>query len=100
MPIAPRALISPQPTSAPDALAAGMVALDELLAPIEDATDKEEITIEDEAEEEEEPLKVAHDPKLPSVADVESHRCSHIPYGSWCKWCKMGRGRGDSHSAS
>ena len=68
-----------------------MVALDEFMASIGDAAGKEEITIEDQADEEEEPLKGALDPKLPSAADVESHRCSHIPYRSWYKWCKMGR---------
>ena len=56
-----------------------MDTLDELMAPVEDAADNEEIVIEDKDEEEEEPLKVAHDPKLPSAEDIECHRCSHIP---------------------
>jgi hypothetical protein len=79
-------------------MAARMDMLDELMAPIEDAAEGEdEITIQDEEEQDAEPLKVARDPKLPSEDDVECHRCSHIPFRSWCRWCVMGRGRSDPH---
>ena len=82
-------------------MAARMEMLDELMAPIEDAAEEEgEITIRDEEEQDAEPLKVARDPKLPSEDDVECHRCSHIPFRSWCRWCVMGRGRGDPHLTS
>ena len=79
-----------------------MEVLDELMAPVEDGTEEEEeITIQDEeAEQEAEPLRVARDPKLPSQEDVECHRCSHIPFRSWCRWCVQGRGRGDPHLRS
>ena len=78
-----------------------MELLDELMAPIVDAAEDEgEITIRDEEEQDAEPLKVARDPKLPSEDDVGCHRCSHIPFRSWCRWCVMGRGRGDPHLTS
>ena len=43
------------------------------------------------------PVKRATDPGQPTAADVESHRCDHYPYRSWCKWCVMGRGLGTPH---
>ena len=67
--------------------------VDELMAPLETANEGE-IEIEDE---EEEPLKIARDPRLPPPGEVEGHRCTHYPYRSWCKFCVMGRGRGDPH---
>ena len=75
--------------------------LAELMAALEDVGGdggEEEITIEE--EQDEEPLRVARDPKLPSPEDVECHRCCHIPFRSWCRWCVMGRGRGDPHLSS
>ena len=39
-------------------------------------------------------------PGQPSAQEEEEHRCSHIPYRSWCKWCVMGRGLGTPHSGS
>jgi len=44
-------------------------------------------------EEDVEQIKSAPDPKLPSPDVVEQHRCIHIPFRDWCKWCVMGRGR-------
>jgi len=70
--------------------------MDALLAPLE-AGEEESVSIEDEDETEVEPLKVANDPKLPSADAVEQHRCLHIPYRAWCKFCVMGQGRGDQH---
>ena len=72
--------------------------LDDLLAPLE-AGGEDEVRIEEEpdVEDEAEPLKIAKDHKLPSAEAVEEHRCCHIPYRAWCKWCVMGRGRGDQH---
>ena len=74
----------------------GLVWMDALLAPPE-AGEEESVSIEDEDETEVEPLKVANDPKLPSADAVEQHRCLHIPYRAWCKFCVMGQGRGDQH---
>ena len=60
--------------------------------------EEEEIEIHDgEAEQDAEPLRVARDPTLPFQGDVESHRCSHIPFREWCRHCVHGRGRGDPH---
>ena len=75
--------------------------LSDLMAPVEDGTEEEEEEIEVQEEEADpqdtEPLRVARDPKLPSQADVECHRCSHIPFREWCRHCVLGRGRGDPH---
>ena len=75
-----------------------------LVAPIEHpVVVEDEIVIEcsDEAEEpsaEVEPIKQANNPTQPTMEQLECHRCDHMPYGSWCKQCVMGRGRG-SHTA-
>ena len=66
------------------------------MAPVEDGREEEE-EIEIQEEQDVEPLRVARDPKLPSLDDVESHRCSHIPFRDWCRHCVLGRGRGDPH---
>ena len=58
--------------------------------------EEEEIVIED--EEDVEKIKVASDPKLPSQQEVDEHRCTHVPYRDWCRWCVLGRGRGLQHS--
>ena len=50
-------------------------------------------------EEDVEQIKSAPDPKLPSPDVVEQHRCIHIPFRDWCKWCVMGRGRGLQHAS-
>ncbi len=47
--------------------------VDTLTASMEAATDGE-IEIEGE---EEEPLKIARDPRLPPAGEVEGHRCTH-----------------------
>ena len=76
--------------------------MNELMASIEDGTEEEEeVEIADnedgDAEQDAEPLRVARDPKLPSMEDIECHRCSHIPFRIWCRHCVLGRGRGDQH---
>ena len=56
-----------------------------------------EIT-EQEAEEECEPMRIAPDPGLPSVGEMEKHRAEgHVPFRSWCEWCVAGRGVGEHH---
>ena len=63
---------------------------------MEDVGDKEEeITIEDEQEAAN--LKHVPEPGNPSPEEVESHRCDHFPFRSWCKFCVMGRGIGLQH---
>ena len=64
------------------------------LAPLEETVEEGEIDIEGE---DDEPLKVAKDPKLPTAEAVAAHDCTHLPYRSWCKWCVQGRGRGEQH---
>ena len=39
-------------------------------------------------------------PGQPSAQEEEDHRCSHIPFRSWCRYCVMGRGLGTPHLLS
>ena len=49
---------------------------------------------------EDEVVRIASDPGQPSHTQVEEHRTrGHIPYRSWCRWCNLGRGRGQQHRA-
>ena len=64
------------------------------LAPLEEAAGGGEIHTEGE---DDEPLKVAKGPKLPTAEVVAAHDCTHLPNRSWCKWCVQGRGRGEQH---
>ena len=64
--------------------------------PVVEDQPTEQVVIEDDEDVEE--IKTAPDPKLPSAQEVEEHRCIHVPYRDWCKWCVMGRGRGLQHS--
>ena len=67
--------------------------------PLEDV--EEEVAIAYELEEGTQPPKLAADPHQPTDQQLECHRCEgHQPYRSWCKWCVMGRGRGDPHTAA
>ena len=68
-----------------------------MLANAEDEQEGGEIAIDDEVEEETEPIRGAQDPGQPTARQVEDHRRSHLPYRLWCKWCVMGRGRGRPH---
>ena len=42
-----------------------------------------------------EPLRIAPSPILPSAAEVEEHRITHIPYRSWCRECVEGKALGE-----
>ena len=54
------------------------------------------IEVESDAEENEaEPLKVKADVCMPSAAEVEEHRTTHLPYRSWCRECVEGRALGE-----
>ena len=37
------------------------------------------------------------DPKLPSPAEVEEHRLTHLPFRNWCPDCVKGRGKDAPH---
>ena len=65
------------------------------MAPVEELPVEEEIHIED--DEDVEPLRMAKGPELPSPEDVGLHERMHVPYGDWCTWCNMCRGRGTPH---
>ena len=52
------------------------------LAPLEEAVEEDEINFEEE-ESEDEPLKVAKGPKLPTAEAMAAHDCTHLPYRSW-----------------
>ena len=69
------------------------------MAPLEEqeAEEEAEEQVQNEDVEDDEPLKLARNPKLPSAADIEVHDRVHIPYRDWCKWCNLGRGRGIPH---
>ncbi len=69
-------------------------------APIEDAPEEGEVSIEDESEEDAADLKNATEVASPSAVDVERHRVTHYPFRSWCKQCVMGRGVGRGHAKS
>ena len=71
-----------------------------ILAPIEDALEEGEVSIEDESEEDAADLKHATDVASPSAGDIERHRVTHYPYRPWCKQCVMGRGTGRGHAKS
>ena len=73
---------------------------DGLIAPAEEAVDSppingdEDEVADDQEEEEVEPLRKATSPMMPSAAEVEEHRLTHVPYRCWCPECCMGRGLG------
>ena len=61
---------------------------------------REEIVIDDGQEEEIQDVKQSRDPGRPTAQEMEEHRCTHLPYRLWCKFCVMGRGRGSPHRPS
>ena len=72
----------------------------------EEEEEEDEVQIDDEHSAEvgedpaaeEEVVRIASDPGQPSHKQVEEHRTrGHIPFRSWCLWCNLGRGRGQSH---
>ena len=70
------------------------------LAPLEDALEEGEVSVEEESGEDVPDLKHAKDIRSPSAEQVEKHKVTHLPYGSWCKHCIMGRGIGRPHTTS
>ena len=61
----------------------------------EGGAEEVEIASEHGGQGEAEPLTTAPSPTMPSAAEVEEHRITHIPYRSWCRECVMGRGLGE-----
>ena len=77
---------------------------DRLIAPAEEEIpllepDSGDERIDGQQEEDVEPLRKATSPTMPSAADVEEHRLTHVPYRSWCKECNMGRGLGEQRGS-
>ncbi len=66
----------------------------EVLAPFGEA-EGDEVDIQD--DEDVEPPRKSPDPQLPTAQEIEEHRLIHVPFRCWCKWCIMGRGRGQQH---
>jgi hypothetical protein len=60
-----------------------------------DAEPEGEANHEDEIGEDVEPMRKAPSPYLPSAAEIEEHRKTHIPYRSWCTHCILGRALGE-----
>ena len=54
---------------------------------------------EDPESEEVQASKIAPSPSLPSAAEVEDHRISHLPFRSWCKECILGKALGEQRSS-
>ena len=50
---------------------------------------------EDDEDEEAVKSRIASSPDMPSQAEVERHRCSHIPFRRWCRDCIRGRALGE-----
>ena len=74
--------ISPSSNSSAPCTADGAGKCRCFLAPLEEAVEEGEIHIEGE---DDEPLKVAKDPKLPTAEAVAIHDCTHSPYRPRCK---------------
>ena len=57
--------------------------------------DGEPAHVEDNDEEEAEPKRIAPSPVLPTAAEIEDHRITHIPFRSWCPHCVAARALGE-----
>ena len=58
--------------------------------------ENERVVIEDEGPEAEvQDNRKPHDPFMPSAAEVEEHRLTHMPYRSWCRECVEGKAIGE-----
>ena len=36
-------------------------------------------------------------PHSPTAAEMEEHKCTHLPHRPWCIFCRKARGRSDCH---
>ena len=70
-----------------------------LTGPVEDQPGEGEVHI-DESHEEAQPARFVSSPPSVSAEAMEQHRADHQPFRTWCKFCIMGRGLGQSHTAS
>ena len=73
---------------------------DEALEGVAEEQGEEPQGLEDQDEveaEEVQPAKKAPDPVLPSPAEIEAHRETHLPFRSWCLDCMLARSMGELH---
>ncbi len=64
------------------------------LAPNIDETDGQQ-RLDIDSDEEVQPQKVKESPSLPSRAEVEEHRVTHLPFRNWCRECVEGKALGE-----
>jgi len=63
------------------------------------ADEPEEIDedMEEETPQEARPPKALADPRKPTLAEVQAHNLTHLPYRSWCPHCVRGKGKSLDH---
>ena len=72
--------------------------LGQLIAPLEEPGGEEErVDVQDDEDEEVEPMQIANNLRQPTAAEEEEHRIDHANFRSWCRFCCMGRARGMQH---
>ncbi len=73
---------------------------DEQILNGDDEVNDEDVFDENETPAEVEQIKIGHDPKLPTCAEIEDHRTAgHMDFRSWCIHCVRTRGLGAPHRA-
>ena len=72
---------------------------EDMLLDMEEGDEGDQVDIQEDVDEEVEPVRTAADPGKPTDRQIEEHRTSHLPFRSWCRWCVLGRGRGLQHRA-
>ena len=45
-------------------------------------------------------MSAGRSPLMPTQAEVEDHRVSHLPYRDWCEDCVAGRATGEPHKSN
>ena len=71
--------------------------VENMLLDMEEGEEGDQIDIEEDVDQEVEPVRMAADPGQPTDRQIEEHRMSHRLPRSWCRWCVLGRGRGLQH---
>ena len=57
----------------------------------------EVIELDEEADADWAPKRLAPDPGVPTADEVAEHDVDHLPYRTWCESCVTGRGTGEQH---
>jgi len=58
----------------------------------EDGPEKDETILIDQDSGDVRRMREMMDPCLPTRAEIEEHRLTHLPFRSWCTFCVKGRG--------